>query len=154
MQPLSDRELVAAIMYLAGGRVRGLTRLQKTVFLAEWALGLGSLRFELWRYGPWSRELEGLLGELEERGLLRVRTEPPTLAEEFLGESPARVYEASRELLEAGREAYARLASASPPKAVQLKRLVAACTAVPLTHLVVYVRAKYLGIAPKALKPW
>jgi uncharacterized protein YwgA len=72
---LNDEELISAIFYLAGGRVRGSTRLQKVVFLVERVLGLGGLRFEPWRYGPWSRELEELLKELEGRGLLKVRAE-------------------------------------------------------------------------------
>ena len=142
-EPLDNRELVAAIMYLAGGRVRGSTRLQKTVFLVQRALGLGSLRFEPRRYGPWSRELEELLRELEERGLLKVRAEAPDLASEFFREAPSRVYEASRELIEEGERAYARLAKAEPLKALQLKRLVAAALAAPLSYLVAYVYAKY-----------
>jgi hypothetical protein len=142
-EPLSNRELVATIMYLAGGRVRGSTRLQKTVFLVQRKLGLGSLSFEPWKYGPWSRELEELLRELEERGLLKVRAETPDLASEFFRESPSRVYEASRELIEEGERAYARLAKAEPLKALQLKRLVAAALAAPLSYLVAYVYAKY-----------
>lgn len=139
----SNRELVAMIMYLAGGRVRGSTRLQKTVFLVQRRLGLGGLRFESRRYGPWSRELEELLRELEGRGLLKVRAETPDLASEFFGESPSRVYEASRELIEEGERAYARLAETEPLKALQLKRLVAAALAAPLSYLVAYVYAKY-----------
>jgi hypothetical protein len=142
-EPLDNRELVAVIMYLAGGRVRSSTRLQKTVFLVQRALGLGSLRFEPWRYGPWSRELEELLRELEGRGLLKVRAEAPDLASEFFREAPSRVYEASRELIEEGERAYARLAKAEPLKALQLKRLVAAALAAPLSYLVAYVYAKY-----------
>ena len=139
----SNRELVAMIMYLAGGRVRGSARLQKTVFLVQRRLGLGSLRFEPWKYGPWSRELEELLRELEGRGLLKVRAETPDLASEFFKEAPSRVYEASRELIEEGERAYARLAKAEPLKALQLKRLVAAALAAPLSYLVAYIYAKY-----------
>jgi hypothetical protein len=40
---LNDEELISAIFYLAGGRVRGSTRLQKVVFLVERVLGLGAL---------------------------------------------------------------------------------------------------------------
>jgi hypothetical protein len=146
----SNRELVAMIMYLAGGRVRGSTRLQKTVFLVQRKLGLGSLRFEPWKYGPWSRELEELLRELEERGLLKVRVEAPDLASEFFGESPSRVYEASRELIKEGERAYARLAKAEPLKALQLKRLVAAALAAPLSYLVAYVYVKYPEMTQKS----
>jgi len=147
---LSNRELVATIMYIAGGRVRGSTRLQKIVFLAQRKMGLGNLSFEPWKYGPWSRELENLLRELEERGLLKVHVDIPDLASEFFGESPPRVYEASHELLEEGKRAYTRLLKAEPLKALQLKRLVASALLAPLSYLIAYVYEKYPEMTQKS----
>jgi hypothetical protein len=132
---LNDEGLISAIFYLAGGRVRGSTRLQKVVFLVERVLGLGGLRFEPWRYGPWSRELEKLLKELEGRGLLKVCAESPDLASEFFVEPPAKVYEASQDLI--GR------ARGDPLKAMYMRRLVRAALSVPLSFLIAYIYSSY-----------
>ena len=140
---LNDEELISAIFYLAGGRVRGSTRLQKVVFLVERVLGLGGLRFEPWRYGPWSRELEKLLKELEGRGLLKVCAESPDLASEFFGESPAKVYEASQDLIRSGEGAFKELARGDPLKAMYMRRLVRAALSVPLSFLIAYIYSSY-----------
>jgi len=140
---MNKRNLISMIFYLAGGRIRGATRLQKVVFLIERTLGIEVFRFEPWKYGPWSRELEDFLKEAEENGLIRVSTEEPDLASEFFGESSAKVYEASQELIESGRDAFEALRRADPLRAVYVKRLVAAALSVPLSYLIAYIYTKY-----------
>jgi hypothetical protein len=140
---LSNDELVSAIFYLAGGRIKGSTRLQKTIFLVERVLDIGTFKFEPWKYGPWSHELERTIKELEDRGLLRTSIVSPDLASELFGESPARVYEASQDLIRNGEDAFRKLERSDVAKALYLRRLVRAALSVPLSYLIAYIYSNY-----------
>jgi len=140
---LSKEEFISILFYLAGGRVKGSTRIHKAVFLVERILGIYVFRFEPWKYGPWSRDLEELLRSLEARGLVKVRVEAPDLASGLLGEAPVRVYEASAEFIRAGKEAYRKFTEAEPVKALYLRKLVLSTLSVPLTYLLAYIYSRY-----------
>jgi len=124
---LNNDELISVIFYLAGGRIRGLTRLQKIVSLAKMILD-DSFGFESW--------IEDILKELEEKGLLKVYTEEPDLSYESFGEYSVRTYIASRDLIKRGREVFKELKMLDPIRAMYIKRLVRnAVNNVDLTHL-------------------
>jgi hypothetical protein len=140
---LSNDELVSVIFYLAGGRIKGSTRLQKLVFLVERVLDIGTFKFEPWRYGPWSHELERAIKEFEKKGLIKIHIVNPDLASEFFGESPAKVYEASQDLIRNGEEAFKKLARNNIVKASYLRRLVRATLNAPLSYLIAYIYSNY-----------
>jgi hypothetical protein len=147
---LSNDELVSAIFYLAGGRIKGLTRLQKTIFLVERVLDIGMFDFEPGKYGPWSHELERTIEGLEYRGLLRTSIASPDLASELFAESPARVYEASEDLIRDGEYAFRKLERSDVAKALYLRRLVRAALSVPLSYLIAYIYSNYPEMTMKS----
>ena len=140
---LSNDELVSAVFYLAGGRIKGLTRLQMTVFLVERVLNIGMFVFEPRKYGPWSHELERTIEGLEHRGLLRTSIASPDLASVLFGESPVRVYEASQDLIRNGEDAFRKLERSDAARALYLRRLVRAALSVPLSYLIAYIYSNY-----------
>jgi len=123
--------------------VKGSTRIHKVVFLVEKILGIDVFKFEPWKFGPWSRELEELLRGLEEKGLVKVCVEAPDLASGLLGEAPVRIYEASAELINAGEEAYKKLMSSDSIKALYLRKFVLSALSMPLTYLLAYIYSRY-----------
>jgi hypothetical protein len=147
---LGKEEFISILFYLAGGRVKGSTRVHKVVFLVEKILGIDIFGFEPWKFGPWSQELEELLKSLERKGLLKIRTEAPDLASWLLGEAPVKIYEASAELIVTGEEAYKKLVGADPIKALYLKKLVLSALSVPLTYLLAYIYSRYPEMTVKS----
>jgi len=147
---LNNDELISAIFYLAGGRIKGSTRLQKLVFLVERTLGIGIFKFEPWKYGPWSNELEKTIKEFEDRGLLKIHIIDPDLGSEFFWESPARIYEASQDLIKNGEEAFKKLARSDVAKALYLRQLVRAVLSVPLSYLIAYIYSNYPEMTMKS----
>jgi hypothetical protein len=147
---MEKRDAVALVFYLAGGVVRGLTRLQYMVYLLQKEVGLGGFCFEPRRFGPWSIELEGALATLEQVGLLSVRLEEPGPAD-ALGERPLRVYVASQALVERGREEFKNV-KRDQFKAYLARRLVAIGVAIPLSRLLAYIYLKYPEAVPHAEK--
>ena len=147
---LGKEEFISILFYLAGGRVKGSTRVHKVVFLVEKILGIDVFRFEPWKFGPWSQELEELLKSLERKGLLKIRTEAPDLASWLLGEAPVKIYEASAELIAAGKEAYKKLVGADPIRALYLKKLVLSALNVPLTYLLACIYSRYPEMTVKS----
>jgi hypothetical protein len=133
---LSNDELISVVFYIAGGRIKGLTRLQKTIFLVERILNIGSFNFELGKHGSWSHELERTIKGFEYRGLLRTSIASPDLASKLFGESPAIIYEASQDLIRNGEEAFRKLKESDMVKAMYLRRLVRAALIVPLSYLI------------------
>jgi hypothetical protein len=140
---LGEEEFISILFYLAGGRIKGLTRIHKVVFLVEKILGINVFRFEPWKFSPRSYELEESLKNLEKKGLLRIYTEVPDPASRLLGEAPVKVCKASAELIAAGEEAYKKLADTDPIKALYLKKLVLSALSVPLTYLLAYIYSRY-----------
>jgi hypothetical protein len=147
---LGKEEFISILFYLANGRIRGSTRVHKVVFLVEKILGIDVFRFEPWKFGPWSQELEELLKSLERKGLLKIRTEAPDLASWLLGEAPVKIYEASAELIAAGKEAYKKLVGADPIRALYLKKLVLSALNVPLTYLLACIYSRYPEMTVKS----
>ena len=147
---LNKEELISILFYLANGRIKGSTRIHKVVFLIEKTLEIDVLKFVPWKFGPWSPELEDLLESLEKRELLKIHIEPLDLNNELLGEAPVKIYEASKELIDAGRDAYKRLMNTDPAKAFYLKRLVLPALNVPLTYLLAYIYSKYPEMITKS----
>jgi hypothetical protein len=133
---LSNDELISAIFYLAGGRIKGLTRLQMTVFLVKRVLGIGMFDFEMRKYSPWSHELERTIEGFEYRGLLRTSITRPDLASVLFGESPVRVYEASQDLIRDGEDVLRKLERSDVARALYLRRLVRAALIAPLSYLI------------------
>ena len=70
---LGKEELISILFYLAGGRIRGSTRLHKVVFLVERILEINVFRFEPWKFGPWSHELGVKADEILPQHLKNVR---------------------------------------------------------------------------------
>jgi hypothetical protein len=141
---LGKEELISILFYLARGRIRGSMRIHKVVFLIEKILGIEVFNFEPWKFGPWSRELEELLKSLEEKGLLKIHIEPPDLASELLGEeAPVKIYEALAEFIKAGEEAYNKLISVEPVKALYLRKITLPALSMPITYLLAYIYSKH-----------
>ncbi len=70
---LSLEDWILGLLAYAGGRLEGVTRLQKGLFLV-WANypSLVPADFRPHKYGPFSRDIYDALDRLEEDGLLRV----------------------------------------------------------------------------------
>ncbi len=132
-------ELLALLFYVAGGVIEGATRLQKIVFLVQKELGLGGFRFTASKYGPWSKELEDLVQELIRRGKLTVEEHEPKESQE----RPAKVYKASKSLIEQGKEAFRGLLRSNPTLALMLYTRVRAYATLPITYLLAYLYRKY-----------
>jgi len=133
---LSNRELLAILFYVAGGVVRGATRIQKTVFLLQQELGVGSFTFVPSKYGPWSKELADALHELESSGVLNIRGEETAMG-------AVTVYRADKSFLDEGREKFRELQKRDPILAIKLSRYARIYASLPLTYLLAYVYRRY-----------
>jgi len=133
---LFGRDLLSVLFYVASGVVRGTIRLQKTVFLLQQELGVGSFAFSPSKYGPWSKDLADALRELESLGLLHV-------SKEETAEGTVTVYRADKRLLDEGHAKFRELLMLDPALAVKLYRYARICTSLPLTYLLAYVYKNY-----------
>jgi len=134
---LSNRELLAVLFYVVEGVVRGATRIQKTVFLIQQELGIGSFTFAPAKYGPWSSDLADALHELESLGLLHIDRE------ETAEGAVVTVCRADKRLLDEGHTKFRQLLKLDTALAIKLYRYARVYTLLPLTHLLVYVYKKY-----------
>jgi len=133
---LSNRELLAVLFYVTGGVVRGATRIQKTVFLLQQELGVGSFAFVPSKYGPWSKELADALHELESSGVLNIRGEETDTG-------AVTVYRADKSFLDEGRAKFRGLQKRDPILAMKLYRHTRIYASLPLTYLLAYVYRRY-----------
>lgn len=133
---LSNRELLAVLFYVVGGVVRGATRIQKTVFLLQQELGVGSFAFVPSKYGPWSKELADALHELESLGMLYIDREETA-------EGSVTVYRADKRFLDEGRAKFRELLKLNTALAIKLYRYTRIYTSLPLTYLLAYIYRKY-----------
>jgi len=133
---LSNRELLAILFHVVGGVVRGATRIQKTVFLLQQELGIGSFAFLPSKYGPWSKDLADALHELESLGMLHI-------SREETAEGTVTVYRADKRLLDEGHTKFRQLLKLDPALAIKLYRYARICASLPLTYLLAYVYKKY-----------
>jgi uncharacterized protein YwgA len=149
--PTMERlDLLALAFYLSGGRIKGLTRLHKIVFLLQEEFGLRGYEFTPSKYGPWSRDLaedvERLIGE----GLIGVEEfSDPVYS--FMQENPAKLLVASHSLLERGRAVFERMYLENKLLALEMRRRVRSYSAVPITYLLAYVYKKYPSYASNSV---
>lgn len=50
--------IVLYVVYCAGGVIRGMTRLQKILFLVQQEIGLSNFDFKPYKFGPFSPEVK------------------------------------------------------------------------------------------------
>jgi len=134
--PLTNRELLAVLFYVVGGVVRGATRIQKTVFLLQQELDIGSFTFVPSKYGPWSKDLADALHELESLGMLHI-------VREETAEGSVTVYRADKRFLDEGRAKFRELLKLNTVLAIKLYRYARIYTLLPLTYLLAYIYRKY-----------
>ncbi len=123
---------ILALVALAGGRLRGKTRLHKGLFIARMEAGdLVPAEFKPHNYGPWSPSIEEELGRLAREGLVEIRYEPTN------GEAPREVIELTPRGLERAREALRRIQAT--PAWRDLKYKLEFAAKAPLLELLWYV---------------
>jgi len=136
---MENFELLAAVFYLAGGRIKGATRLHKLVFLIQQEVGLGRFQFQPSKYGPWSPDLEELIGKLEAQGLLKAEE----VEDNKYRERPVKIFTAAPNLLEVGKATYEKLRRVDPPTALLLRHRVYLYSRLAITYLIAYVYRRY-----------
>ncbi len=142
MQIIDKASLLAMLFYLAGGSIKGVTRLHKIVFLIQAEVGMGSFVFEPSKYGPYSQELDSMLRSLMSGGLIAV-DEVFDPVYDLLKEKPAKILRALPEFLKTGEREYLKLRESDPARAVKLKLKVKAYSSIPITYLLAYIYKKY-----------
>jgi len=155
---LNDEELVALIFYLSNGRIRGLTRLNKIIFLLQDEFKLDNFSFVAFKYGPWSKELDSLVNSLTKRGLIKIE-KTYDLAYSFLQEKPVKILIASSQFLKIGKEVFEEIRRKDFVLATLLKRRVLSYSTVPITYLLAYIYSKYPSfmtnsIIKERIKAW
>jgi len=136
---MENFELLAAVFYLAGGKIKGATRLHKLVFLIQQEVGLGRFQFKPSKYGPWSPDLEELVNELETQGLLKAEE----VEDDKYRERPVKIFTATQDLLEIGKTTYEKLRQVDPPTALLLHHKVYLYSRLAITYLIAYVYRRY-----------
>ena len=142
VQIIDKAFLLAMLFYLAGGSIKGVTRLHKIVFLIQAEVGIGDFAFEPSKYGPYSQELDSMLRNLVSEGLVAV-DEVFDPVYDLLKENPAKILRASLEFLKTGEREYLELREKDPAKAIKLKLKVKAYSSMPITYLLAYIYKKY-----------
>lgn len=134
--------MLALVFYLSGGRIRGLTRLHKIIFLLQEEFGLEGYEFTPSKYGPWSRGLGEDIERLTKEGLIKVE-EFKDLVYSFMQENPAKLLVASDSLLDHGREVFQKIYAENRLLALEMRRRVMSYSKAPITYLLAYVYKKY-----------
>jgi len=136
LERLSARDWVLAMLYLAGGKVRGRTRIHKGIFLVHAEVeGVETPTFEPRDYGPWSLEVDEAINELVEEGLVVMRKEPGG------DESPAQVFELSEEGRKRAEEVISKLRK--HPEYARIKLRLTFAAKAPLINLLAYIYGMY-----------
>ncbi|MEM4474195.1 MAG: hypothetical protein QXY75_04365 [Candidatus Bathyarchaeia archaeon] len=128
---------ILLVLHYAGGSIRGMTRLQKILFLVQQEAGLGSFNFEPYKFGPFSPEIDSLVKSLEEQDLLKIIE---TNDYNPLQEAPTKII-----ILTDKGKYKAKESSTAINHVTSLKTsfLVKRFVNVPLTYLIAYIYAKY-----------
>lgn len=130
-------DIILIVIYCAGGTIRGMTRLQKILFLLQQEAGLGNFNFVPYKFGPFSREITSLVNTLVNQNLLTIKSEAEY---NFLQESPVQVIS----LTEMGRaETKKTIEKLDKITLLKVRFLVRRFVQIPLTYLIAYVYAKY-----------
>jgi hypothetical protein len=135
------RDVIAAVFYLAGGRVEGLARLQLVMYVLHKETSLVSTYFETWHVVPWSRDVEREVEELARDGLLSIGVDETT---------GVKTYTASKQLTERGAETYREIEERDPYVAHLMKLIVAYATSLPLSKLLLGIKLAYPETAQSA----
>ena len=77
------RDVVAAVFYLAGGRIGGLARLQAVMYILHRETRLVDTYFETRHTVPWSRDVEQEVEELMRDGSLSVSVDETHLPMQY-----------------------------------------------------------------------
>lgn len=134
-------DVIAAVFYLAGGRVEGLARLQAVMYVLHKETQLVDTYFETLYAVPWSRDVERVVERLARDGFLSVATDRETGVE---------TYVASRQLTERGAEVYRKIAKRNPHAARLMKLIVAYATSLSLGRLLLGIKLAYPDTAQSA----
>jgi uncharacterized protein YwgA len=119
-------DLLALVFYLCDGRVRGVTRLNKIVFLLQEEFGLNGYSFSASKYGPWS-------GELEKEGLIKIKEFSDPIYS-LIQENPAKIITASDSLMERGRRVFEDISAKNKIIAAEMRRRIRSYNSVPITY--------------------
>jgi hypothetical protein len=139
-------DLLALVFYLCGGRIRGVTRLNKIVFLLQEEFGLNGYNFSASKYGPWSGELADSIDELEKKGLVKIEEFSDPIYS-FMQENPAKILTASDSLMERGRRIFEDISARNKIIAAEMRRRIRSYNSVPITYLLAYVYMKFPSFA-------
>lgn len=146
------------------GRIEGITRLEKLVFLLDRESDLGQLltespEFEAHNFGPFSAKVYQAVETLEAAGLitdsasLSATSEDSWEADVLIGEEPANSYTTRDfELTDLGHQYYAALISELPSETEPVVRgLKDQFAGLPLRQLIRYVYTKHDDMTGKSL---
>ena len=166
----SGLDLLLALLYAPGrdGRpaeeIRGITRLEKLVFLALEEAGFGSpateFRYQAYDFGPYSREVVDYVAALEGLGLVTTREEKFESFKEVVdrvmatGEIPPEeragtvgIYELTEKGRQVGRLAFERL---TPDEQTRIEDLKKRYNSMDLSSLLTHVYRKYPAMTKKS----
>jgi hypothetical protein len=146
------------------GRVEGITRLEKLVFLLERETELGELltetpEFEAHNFGPFSSKVYQAVETLESADLitdsaaLSPTTEDSWEAEQLIDDEPSSAYTTRDfELTPLGRDYYQALVSELPPQTEpRLQEFKDQFAGLPLRQLIRYVYTRYPELTERSL---
>ena len=139
-------DLLALVFYLCGGRIKGVTRLNKIVFLLQEEFGLNGYSFSASKYGPWSGELADSIDELEKKGLVKIEEFSDPIYS-FMQENPAKIITASDSLMGRGRRVFEDISAKNKTIGAEMRRRVRSYNSVPITYLLAYVYMKFPSFA-------
>ncbi len=105
---LTLEDWILALLAYGRGVIRGVTRLQKALFILDrleekYGVDFVPANFEPREYGPYSREVAQALDKLKNQGLVKVKYEDSGL------EEPTVIIEASEEALSRGKKVLKKL---------------------------------------------
>jgi len=143
---LMNVDLLALVFYLCDGRIRGVTRLNKIVFLLQEEFGLNGYNFSASKYGPWSSELADSIDELEREGLIKIEEFSDPIYS-FMQENPAKIITASAALMERGKKIFEEISAKNRILAAEMRRKVRSYNSAPITYLLTYVYMKFPSFA-------
>jgi len=129
--------IILFVISCAGGTIRGITRLQKILFLLQQEVGICNFHFMPFKFGPYSPEVTITVNSLEKQNLLKIDKE---VGYSLLQENPTQVISLTDEGQLKAQEVAESLDTITRLKA---QFIIDRFSRVPLTYLIAYIYAKY-----------
>jgi len=150
---IDPTSVILLTIYFAGGTIRGITRLQKVLFLLQEEADLCKFNFIPYRFGPYSYEVTNLVNSLLSRNILKKKY---VTVFDFLQENPMEIIYLTNK---GHAEVKKIIEKVDNITLLKMRFLVRKFSSIPLTYLIAYVYAKYpeyttLSEIKKLVKEW